>query len=585
MCTENRDAAPVVDSTELLIFLQSVEERALSFFGSTNFDPKYYIDLPLRFPLSDTKAAFERNQNDISSFSDFLKHYFGEPGSDVVSYSPSDFEEEPEGFLPKVENQEVREWALQIHSLWKYLSRRVSDSVALRTNEHTLLPLPSNMVIPGSRFREVYYWDSYWIIRGLLASKMYDTAKNVLNNLMSFIERYGFVLNGARSYYTNRSQPPLLSCMVNAIYMKTKDGGLLRKALPYLLQEHKFWNSDIHKVVIMDVGGTKHVLSRYYAQWDKPRPECATIDKSTASGLTHKEKKLLYREIASGAESGWDFSSRWMRDKKDLKTLNTTSIVPVDLNVFLLQMEFNIAFFAMEIGNYSIAESFNKASVARQLAIDRVLWNNNMGQWLDYWLDPCNCEHIQIDSQNSQDVHIWNERNQNTDHFISNFFPLWIDAFHSDPARIEKVIHKFKSSGLLQEAGISTSLLNTGEQWDFPNGWAPAQHIIIEGISKHATKGSSQLAQDIAYRWLKTNLEAFKKTGKMHEKYDVTECGKIGGGGEYTPQTGFGWTNGVALILLETFGWPESKATDCSQRKDVGNVMKMEDMDAYVIIG
>ncbi|KAH9317208.1 hypothetical protein KI387_018977, partial [Taxus chinensis] len=250
-------------------------------------------------------------------------------------------------------------------------------------------------------------------------------------------------------------------------------------------------------------------------------------------------------------------------DQKNLTTLHTTSIIPVDLNTYLLQMELNIAFFAKNLGENSIAKTFTQASTARHLAIDAILWNNDMGQWLDYWLDQYKCESIQINHQLSEDVYFWDATNQNKNIFASNFFPLWIEAFHSDAGRVEKVIQKFQTSGLLRAAGISTSLLNTGEQWDFPNGWAPAQHIIIEGIVKHSSKEGKSLAVDIARRWIRTNYAAYKSTGQMHEKYDIEACGKIGNGGEYTPQTGFGWSNGVVLALLEKFGWPTKLPIDC----------------------
>lgn len=563
----NNESVLVVPSSTLLSFLERVQQFALAAFGPSQFDPKHYVDLPLRFNLSVTLRAFQAlpNTNTLSrdDFNIFLKEYFGEVGSDLVNYDPPDFSAEPEGFLPGVVNQEVRKWALEVHSLWRVLSRKVAKSVVERPDEHTLLPLPGGVIIPGSRFREVYYWDSYWIIRGLLASKMYETAKGIVNNLVSLIHKYGFVLNGARTYYTNRSQPPLLSAMVRAIYMKTGDIDLLKMAFPTLLQEHRFWTSGIHKVIVRDARGAKHSLSRYYARWDAPRPESATTDMETAAGLTESEKKLLYREIATTAESGWDFSSRWMRDRKNLTTLHTTSIIPVDLNVFLLQMELNIEFFAKTLGESSIAKTFIQASNARHIAIETILWNDEMGQWLDYWLDPLKCEHIQVNDQQEEEIYLWDASNQNKNIFSSNFFPLWVEAFHSDATRVEKVIHKFRSSGLLQPAGISTSLLNTGQQWDFPNGWAPSQHIISEGIAKHESREGKLLAEDIARRWLRTNYATFKITGQMHEKYDVEACGKIGGGGEYTPQTGFGWSNGVVLALLEEFGWPTNMPIDC----------------------
>ncbi|GLJ55871.1 hypothetical protein SUGI_1199660 [Cryptomeria japonica] len=557
---------PVANSSNLLIFLQQVQQSALQTFGSSDFDPKRYVDLPLRYNLSVATQAFSALPQPLPSkvLSDFIGKYFGEAGDDVGVHSPPDFVTEPKRFLPGVKNQEVRKWALQVHSLWKVLSRKVNKSVGEEPDDHTLLPLPEALIIPGSRFREVYYWDSYWIIRGLLASKMYETAKGIVNNLMSLIHTYGFVLNGARTYYTNRSQPPLLSAMVRAIYMKTGDLTFLKKTFPTLLQEHKFWNSGFHKVTVRDVHGIKHSLSRYYAMWNTPRPESATIDKETADGLTQAKRKLLYREIATTAETGWDFSSRWMSNQKNLTTLHTTSIIPVDLNTYLLQMELNIAFFAKALGKNSVAKDFTQASIARQLAIDAIFWNNDMGQWLDYWLDQHKCENIQITERQSEEIYTWDTKNQNKNSFASNFFPLWVEVFHSDPTRVEKVIQKFRTSGLLQPAGISTSLLNTGQQWDFPNGWAPVQHIIIEGIEKHSSKEGKELAEDIARRWLRTNYAAFKSTKQMHEKYDVEACGSIGNGGEYTPQTGFGWSNGVVLALLEKFGWPTKIPISCS---------------------
>jgi alpha,alpha-trehalase len=243
--------SPVIPTTPLVTFLERVQQTALKTFGEekTNFDPKLFVDLSLKLDLSTTMEAFDELQKSangslsVKQLKGFIEKYFEGAGNDTVYVKPVDFVPEPEGFLPKVENKEVRAWALEVHALWKNLSRRVSDRVQERPELHTLLPLPEPMVIPGSRFREVYYWDSYWVIRGLLASKMYETAKAIVTNLIYLIEEYGYVLNGARAYYTNRSQPPLLSAMVHIIYSRTGDIELVRKSLPALLKEYHFWNS------------------------------------------------------------------------------------------------------------------------------------------------------------------------------------------------------------------------------------------------------------------------------------------------------------------------------------------------------
>ncbi|MBA0608778.1 hypothetical protein Godav_020961 [Gossypium davidsonii] len=558
-CTKG--PGPVIPVTPLLSFLVRVQETALQTYGKSNFDPKHYVDLSLKSNLSTTVEAFdklpktENGSVSVKDFEGFIGKYFNDAGDDVVYAEPVDFVPEPHGFLPKVENPEVRGWALEVHALWKNFSRKVSSSVLHHPELHTLLPLPRPVIIPGSRFTEVYYWDSYWVIRGLLASKMYETAKAIVTNLIFMLDTYGHVLNGARAYYTNRSQPPLLSAMVYEIYNRTGDVEFVKKSLPPLIKEYRYWNSDIHELIIRDAEQCNHFLNRYYAMWNKPRPESSTIDEELASKfLNDSEKQQFYRELASTAESGWDFSTRWMRNSSDFTTLSTTTILPVDLNIFILRMELDIAFLAKTVGENAITEDFLRASQKRQKAFSSIFWNENMGQWLDYWLNNgADCEEPQT----------WKAENQNQKVFASNFVPLWIDLFNSDIHLVEKVTKSLKNSGLLCAAGIATSLTNSGQQWDFPNGWAPLQHMIVEGLSKSASMEARTVAKDIAERWIKTNYVAYKKTGAMHEKYDVEKCGEFGGGGEYTPQTGFGWSNGVVLAFLEEFGWPKDKKIDC----------------------
>ncbi|XP_073047892.1 probable trehalase [Primulina eburnea] len=552
------DRGPVIPTTPLVTFLELVQKTAYKTYGHKGFDPKLYVDLSLKNNLSITVQEFHelpRTENGsvpVKELNSFIEEHFGDAEEDLVHVNPVDFVPEPKDFLPKVKSPEMRAWALEVHSLWNNLSRKVSKGVFHKPDYHTLLPLKRPVIIPGSRFREVYYWDSYWVIRGLLASKMYDTAKGIVYNLISLIDEFGYVLNGARAYYTNRSQPPLLSSMVTDIYNRTGDKELVAKSLPALLKEHEFWNSGIHKVIIKDGEGSSHALSRYYAMWNKPRPESSTTDRETASKLSNTcEKKQLYRELGSTAESGWDFSTRWMRNAFDLTTLATTSIIPVDLNAFILKMELDISSLAHSLGDSDTSERFRNASEARKKAITSILWNAEMGQWVDYWLG------------NSNDVITLNGSSQKKKIFASNFVPLWIQPFASDAKIVDKVIRSLQNSGLVHSAGIATSLANSGQQWDFPNGWAPLQHMIVEGLVRCGSEKALAIAQETAVKWIRTNYVAFKKTGTMHEKYDIRKCGDIGGGGEYAPQTGFGWSNGVVLAFLEEFGWPKDLKLDC----------------------
>ncbi|XP_066393856.1 probable trehalase isoform X1 [Miscanthus floridulus] len=414
----------------LLDLLQRVQSEALRALGPRGFDPKLYVDMPLAagadlgaaaaaLPLPGPLAA-SRGELDA-----FVGEYLAPAGSDLVAADTPDLAlPEPRGFLPRVEQGEARAWAREVHAMWRNLTRRVAPGVAAAgPPRHTLLPLPGRAVVPGSGYRELYYWDSYWVVRGLLVSKMYETGKEVVLNLLSLVEKYGFVLNGARSYYTNRSQPPLLSSMIFEIYKATGDLVLVNKAFPSLLKEHSFWMSDVHRVAIRDNHGRVHNLTRYQASWDKPRPESATTDEQIASRLASAAKKeKFYHQIASAAESGWDFSSRWMRNPPDMTTLATTFIIPVDLNTFMYKMERDIEFFAVLIGEYTTSKEFSEAAKARQIAIDSILWNSNMEQWLDYWL-PTDVK--------CQSVYQWNSKSQNHNIFASNFIPIWLNVHHS----------------------------------------------------------------------------------------------------------------------------------------------------------
>jgi alpha,alpha-trehalase len=197
------------------------------------------------------------------------------------------------------------------------------------------------------------------------------------------------------------SQPPLLSMMVCAIHLEAANLTLVEQALPILRKEHNFWTTEPHEVVIQDHQKNKHRLSRYYAQWNTPRPESCIIDEAIAKGLSKAHQAELYHDIATAAESGWDFSSRWMEDHQNLFSLRTSAIIPVDLNAFLLQMELDIAFLARATGDDTTERYFTMAANARRLAIQTILWNEDESQWFDYWL-PVNNSRLQ--SVNSQRV-------------------------------------------------------------------------------------------------------------------------------------------------------------------------------------
>jgi alpha,alpha-trehalase len=211
-------------------------------------------------------------------------------------------------------------------------------------------------------------------------------------------------------YFT--SQPPLLSMMILAIFKREQDPSLLKTALPVLLQEHKFWTTDPHIVLLEDSGCNVHQLSRYWARWDSPRPESSTTDTNVTAGLSTSRQKQLYHDIATAAESGWDFSSRWMQDQEHLTTLRTSSIIPVDLNSFLFQMEVNIAFFAKVVGDIETSRNFSVFAKSRKKAIQSILWNAKMGQWFDYWLPACSKKVTTINNCSSRLTYYLDQESQ-----------------------------------------------------------------------------------------------------------------------------------------------------------------------------
>ncbi len=112
------------------------------------------------------------------------------------------------------------------------------------------------------------------------------------------------------------------------------------------------------------------------------------------------------------------------------------------------------------------------------------------------------------------------------------------------------LVAKAVEAELLKPGGIVATTLDTGQQWDAPNGWAPLQWIAVEGLTSF---GQTRLAETIACRWMANVSRVYRLTGKLVEKYDVIATDRAGGGGEYPTQDGFGWTNGVTRKLMALY--------------------------------
>ncbi|KAK7883019.1 hypothetical protein WMY93_029193 [Mugilogobius chulae] len=498
-------------------------------------DDKYFVDMKLKVSPDIILSAFKNLSNESPAvprekLQEFINMYFEKPGSEFETWTPPDFETFPP-FLSRINDGQLRTFALKIHQLWNLLGKKIQSSVKDQAELYSQIYTPYPVVVPGGRFRELYYWDSYWVINGLLLSGMRDTAKGMIQNFLHLVDRYGFVPNGGRIYYERRSQPPFLTLMVESYYQATEDKEFLRAALPKLDQEYSFWMQN--RSVLVSANGSKHRLNRFDVQVAMPRPESYTDDVELAEGLTDDAKQQLWMDLTAGAESGWDFSSRWyVNTSGTLRDIRTSQIVPSDLNALLCRTEKTLASFHRTLGSNETAEMYEQAAQNRTRAIDAVLWDEQQGAWFDY------------------DLLTGSTR---LDFYPSNLAPLWAQCYSQEKAL--RAVQYLKGSGALQfPNGVPTSLKESGQQWDYPNAWPPLQHMLIEGLSKLPSEDAQQIAQDLAQKWIRTNWMAYTKYHAMFEKYDVNGDGKPGGGGEYEVQLGFGWTNGVALQLLDQYG-------------------------------
>ncbi|KAI9922421.1 hypothetical protein PsorP6_000917 [Peronosclerospora sorghi] len=548
-------------------------------------DSKHFVDMPIKATSSvnEVLTTFEELQRSFNmtrreewktELAAFVERHFDPPGAELIAITPPDYREgEIPSHITKIRNETLRLWAMELHKLWKVLARVPATPLAtLQSNSSFLYSLPilstseedsrsalarqfngeNVLIVPGGRFRESYYWDSYWIVQGLLVSGLNQTARGVVNHLLEYVAEFGFVPNGGRIYYLTRSQPPMLSDMVQLV--ATLDGRdtsngdsvswdlkYLRATVPLLEQEYLFWMQRGPHGHAVEFRGSEFsesendtiVLNRYVAHAGRPRPESYREDMSTASAKQLVDKTMVYDEIIAAAESGWDFSSRWFGDYSTLTTIRTSRVIPVELNSILHRVELNLAKFHELLGNAVASARFTHAAKARVRAMDAVLWSESEGCWKDYLLDSH--EHSNVVS-------------------VSNYSPLWGNAFDtSNLPRLEKIVTSLETSGLLQAGGVQTTTRVTSQQWDAPNAWPPLQDIIIEGLQKVGTPKALVLSKQLIKTWVKANFEAWQKTGLMFEKYNAQRPGVVGNGGEYTPQVGFGWSNGAILTFLTKY--------------------------------
>lgn len=431
-----------------------------------------------------------------------------------------------------------------------------------------LLYLPNPYVVPGGRFNEMYGWDSYFILLGLLADQRVPLAKGMVENFFFEIDHYGGILNANRTYYFTRSQPPFLSSMIRAIYESEAPSGSqasgqslawLRKAYGYAHRDYALWTSDIHRAG--DTG-----LARYYDIGEGPVPEMA--DDSTYYSdvirwlLAHPESKQdylldapddpnaqqaaelaktscdirlsavcaaahvqghrltkdFYRGDRAMRESGFDVSFRYGPFSG-----STHHFADVSLNSLLYKYERDMAYFARLLSREQDAKEWDQRAERRKAAIDKYLWHADSGMYFDY---------------------DYTQGQPSTYQYATTFYPLWAGAASCPQSlAVEKHLKLFQQSG-----GLAMSTTTSGMQWDAPYGWAPVNWIADAGLYRY---GYTQDALQVAKSFRKTVENGYREDQTIREKYNV-ESGTssvVVSAGYKQNVVGFGWTNGVYLQM------------------------------------
>ena len=477
-----------------------------------------------------------------------------------VLYLPADFPT-PAAVqqLQKNCNVEVERLPKVIHQLGEIDPEKIQPG---------LLYLENKYVVPGGRFNEMYGWDSYFIIRGLVRDNRIELARGMVENFFFEIEHYGAVLNANRAYYLTRSQPPFLTSMIWEVYNAQKAAGhedraWLARAYDFAKRDYGLWNREPHLA-----GSTR--LSRYYDFGNGPAPEsvkdetghyrqvaafflskpdlartllvhfapggssqltagprfsvrvCETTSAAKAACDDAEDIGLspeYYKADRAMRESGYDISFRF-----GPYGAATHHFAPVCLNSLLYKSEEDLKLMSETLGRKQEADEWRKRAEARKEKVQKYLWDEQRGLYFDYDFEA---------------------QQRSTYEYVTTFYPMWVGlATQEQAAAIMKNLSTFDKPG-----GLVMSTHETGGQWDFPYAWAPDQLLADEGIRRYGYKAD---ADRLSYEFLSTVAENFRRDGTIREKYNaVTRSSETKVTAGYSMNiVGFGWTNGVFLALL-----------------------------------
>ncbi|XP_046735752.1 trehalase-like isoform X2 [Diprion similis] len=522
-------------------------------------DSKTFVDLAQRNDPEVTLSNFNKmmeatnNNPNHTQVSEFVSQNFAsESESELETWTLPDWQENPP-ILNRVKDEKMKKWMKKLNGIWPQLARKVKPEVAEHPERHSLIYTPNGFIIPGGRFRECYYWDSYWAMNGMLLCGMHETVRGMLVNFVTLAEKFKFIPNGFRTYYLMRSQPPMLAQMMQSYMEVTNDTEFLRANIAAIETELDYWLQEMF--VDVKKGGKTYRVARYTVHSNVgPRPESYREDYNNAQKVGSECADSFYTDMKAGAQSGWDFTGRWFDETDDgvlgnLTSIRTRTIVPVDLNAFL-QKDFRImADFHSLLNNPEKAAYYHDIALSMLKGIDNILWNEEEEMWLDYDIE--------------------NQRSRNR-YYASNFAPLYCGSYNRSKAKdlAESSVRHLEKHGIMKFMGGSpVSTDYTGEQWDYPNAWPNMQSIIVFGLQRTGWEPATSTAKVLATRWIHANYLGYSEYSVLFEKYSAINPGEYGGGGEYTVQTGFGWTLGVIMEFMDQ--WGESiSSTDSASSSD-----------------
>ncbi|KAF9464208.1 trehalase [Collybia nuda] len=439
-------------------------------------DDKTFADKPTSKGAQAVLADFKNitNGTTFGQIVNFVDSDFEGEGLELQALALAGFNPNP-AFLNNVTQPIVKAFSQTVHGFWTQLIRGTNSSTLCGGNntcESSLIPLNHTFVVPGGRFREQYYWDSFWIVEGLIESELFDIANDTLQNFMDELEHIGFIPNGGRIYYLNRSQPPLFIQMLSRYVTTSGDKSILNRALPLAEKELKWWRDNRSINVTGSISNTSHVMYRYSVTNTAPRPESYLTDYTTANvpnTLNETQRSALYAELASGAESGWDYTTRWFHQSTNgtndgLRSLNVRNTIAIDLNSILYK---NHVLMAGLYGatNASIANGHRTAAAALRAGILDLLWDPTKLAFYDYNLAT---------------------KSRNSIFSAANFYPLWSGIIPDDIlGSKDKAFAHFASINLVMNRYNGTfpaTFIDTGLQWDAPNTWPPHQYIALQAL-------------------------------------------------------------------------------------------------------